>query len=218
MENPETTNTRKAQAYATKRKLLESAGRLFAKNGYSATSVRSINREINLADGLLYHYFPNGKKEIFQVLVKEKIEDIMKQVREKNSGLDIEKTPIRDILFGFFEDLDLILMNNSDIIKIILRENEVRSLIDYSLIIEILSENRAYIENLLKKKEELKEVVVFDYPMATELLFSLTANSILCRGAEELSDLLPNFEKRNEVLDYLLKLWKRPLESERKNK
>ena len=48
-------NMRQEQAAATRRKLLDSAGKLFAQNGYKGTSVRSINRNVGVADGLLYH-------------------------------------------------------------------------------------------------------------------------------------------------------------------
>lgn len=60
---------REAQAAETRMKFVVSAQSLLAEKGYKGTSVREINRSVNLADGLLYHYFPGGKKEIFQVIV-----------------------------------------------------------------------------------------------------------------------------------------------------
>lgn len=62
---------RKEQAEKTKQKLLATAKSLFSKNGYNGTSVRAISHQAELADGLLYHYFPGGKKELFQTIVAE---------------------------------------------------------------------------------------------------------------------------------------------------
>ena len=41
----------------SRRKILYSAGTLFARHGYEATSVRMIAREAGVAQGLLYNYF-----------------------------------------------------------------------------------------------------------------------------------------------------------------
>ena len=69
MSSQGTKNQRQEQAAATRQKLLTSAQHLFAQNGYKGTTVRMINRSVDLADGLLYHYFPGGKKEIFKEVI-----------------------------------------------------------------------------------------------------------------------------------------------------
>lgn len=55
--------TRSEQAVETRQCLLDTAKKLFATNGYTLTSVRSINRELSMSDGILYHYFPGGKRK-----------------------------------------------------------------------------------------------------------------------------------------------------------
>lgn len=77
MGNKSSGNLRVEQAAATRQKLLESAQKLFAENGYQGTPVRAINRNADLADGLLYHYFPGGKKEIFQAVVEKNVKQIL---------------------------------------------------------------------------------------------------------------------------------------------
>ena len=57
---------RKEQAEKTKQKLLAAAKSLFSENGYNGTSVRAISRQAELADGLLYHYFPAEKRSFFR--------------------------------------------------------------------------------------------------------------------------------------------------------
>ena len=88
MSAKEKVNMRQEQAAATKRNLLDAAQKLFAENGYKATPVRSINKKIGMADGLLYHYFPGGKKEILQVIVVENFEKILARLRIRSEKLD----------------------------------------------------------------------------------------------------------------------------------
>ena len=64
-------NLRETQAAETREKLFISARSLFAKKGYKGTSVREINRNVGLADGLLYHYYPGGKAEIFRTVLDD---------------------------------------------------------------------------------------------------------------------------------------------------
>src|SRR5690625_6848561 len=73
MENQGGTS-RDAQAIERKKEILRAAENLFAKNGYHATSIRSINQAIGVADGLTYHYFPKGKFQILQTIINEGIE------------------------------------------------------------------------------------------------------------------------------------------------
>ncbi|EOR25407.1 transcriptional regulator, TetR family protein [Clostridium sartagoforme AAU1] len=54
---------RDLQAIERRNQLLESAKELFASNGYHATTTRQITKNIGMADGLIYHYFPDGKNK-----------------------------------------------------------------------------------------------------------------------------------------------------------
>ena len=48
-----------------KQEILETAIRLFAQNGFEKTSISDIAREIGVAQGLCYRYFPS-KDVLFQ--------------------------------------------------------------------------------------------------------------------------------------------------------
>ena len=65
---------RQEQAAETKQKLLDSARKLFAERGFSGTPVRSINRSVGLADGLLYHYFLKNRYRWLPELLKQRAE------------------------------------------------------------------------------------------------------------------------------------------------
>lgn len=54
----------------TRRDLLEAALRLFAKQGYAATTVRQIADEIDIRDSAIYAHF-NAKQDLLDALVEE---------------------------------------------------------------------------------------------------------------------------------------------------
>ena len=63
--------SRDLQAMERREQLLNSAKELFALQGYHATTTREITKHIGMADGLIYHYFPDGKKQILDIIMKE---------------------------------------------------------------------------------------------------------------------------------------------------
>ncbi len=60
---------------ATREKLLEAAVRLFARQGFSATSIRALASEAGVALGLLYHYFPS-KEAVLEALLADGMADV----------------------------------------------------------------------------------------------------------------------------------------------
>ncbi|MFC6177531.1 TetR/AcrR family transcriptional regulator [Companilactobacillus huachuanensis] len=54
-----------------KEKILEVAQDLFVKKGFEATTTREINRAVGISDGSLYYYFPDGKKQILDLIVQK---------------------------------------------------------------------------------------------------------------------------------------------------
>ena len=55
---------------ARKQEILETAMKLFAEKGYEKTSISDIAKEIGVAQGLCYRYFPS-KDILFQTAVNE---------------------------------------------------------------------------------------------------------------------------------------------------
>lgn len=63
--------TEKSQKNTEQRdKLLDIARELFATKGYEATTTRKINQLAHSSDGLLYYYFPGGKKELLDTVLQ----------------------------------------------------------------------------------------------------------------------------------------------------
>jgi AcrR family transcriptional regulator len=67
-ENLSNQSSRSLQSEQTRDRIVLAAARLFARKGYSATSIADISREIDLTKGALYHHFA-GKEAIFYAVV-----------------------------------------------------------------------------------------------------------------------------------------------------
>src|SRR6187431_2852181 len=62
---------RRAEAKAgTRRRIVQSALEIFAREGYHATSMDAIAAAASVSKGALYHHFP-GKLDLFSALVDE---------------------------------------------------------------------------------------------------------------------------------------------------
>ncbi len=74
---------RQQQAQATKNKIIEAMQKLIAEKGYDAVTVDDIATECNIGKGTLYHYF-KGKDSIFSYFDRERFDDILSLVEERN--------------------------------------------------------------------------------------------------------------------------------------
>src|SRR3954447_582900 len=66
---------RDVDSAATRRDLLDGARRIFARDGYGATTNRSIALEVGITTGAIYHYFPS-KADLYAA-VYEQVQDIV---------------------------------------------------------------------------------------------------------------------------------------------
>ncbi len=70
-EEKDRMTNRDIKAQERRQQILAVAKQLFAEGGYHATSMRSLNKALGVAEALTYHYFPGGKLEILQTIVRE---------------------------------------------------------------------------------------------------------------------------------------------------
>jgi TetR/AcrR family transcriptional regulator, lmrAB and yxaGH operons repressor len=79
--------------------LLDSAARLFRRQGYAATGVNQILDTADVKAGSLYHHFPNGKQELAAAVVDSVGAGIERRLREfLDSG-----SPVADIVDGWID-------------------------------------------------------------------------------------------------------------------
>jgi AcrR family transcriptional regulator len=70
-EEKDRVSSRDIKAQERRQQILAVAKKLFAENGYHATSMRTLNKALGVAEALTYHYFPGGKLEILQTILRE---------------------------------------------------------------------------------------------------------------------------------------------------
>ncbi|HLY32093.1 MAG TPA: TetR family transcriptional regulator [Ktedonobacterales bacterium] len=56
--------------------ILQAAIQVFVRQGYSAAKIANIAAAADTSHGLLYHYFPDGKEEIFAALIERTTRDL----------------------------------------------------------------------------------------------------------------------------------------------
>lgn len=208
MEEKREMNMREAQAAETRMKFLVSAQSLFAEKGYKGTSVREINRSVNLADGLLYHYFPGGKKEIFQVIVEENVKQILTELTQKNR-IDVYLTmPLEEVLESYYENITGVITRHMDIIRILLRENEVREFVTEKQLLQLTGHKDLLFQTLLEKKYERGEIRKMDFESAALSLKSILMNSILIELFGIESKMMRDSTYRKKIIAYHVEMWK----------
>lgn len=86
----------------SKRKILDAAFKLIAKDGYESTSIAKIAKEAEVSKGLLYNYF-NSKEDMVKVMLEEALDEGDVLI----SGLlsDDPKETIRNVFQWFFREI-----------------------------------------------------------------------------------------------------------------
>jgi AcrR family transcriptional regulator len=64
---------RQRQAAARREQILKTALKLFAERGFDATSTRQIAKEVGVAEGLIFHYFPT-KASLLTAILEDRLE------------------------------------------------------------------------------------------------------------------------------------------------
>src|SRR6516165_2100921 len=80
----------------TRRRILESAGHLFAADGYEASTTRDIADASGIANGTLFNYFPH-KEAILAALVAEVAAEIHTDFAKRSP----EEASLEEALFAF---------------------------------------------------------------------------------------------------------------------
>ncbi|MDT0610936.1 TetR/AcrR family transcriptional regulator [Streptomyces lancefieldiae] len=73
---------------ARRRQILDGAARCFARNGFHATSMQDVLKEVDLSAGAVYRYF-SGKEELIEAIVTE----VLGTVRDMYERAALESPP-----------------------------------------------------------------------------------------------------------------------------
>jgi AcrR family transcriptional regulator len=199
---------RQEQAEETRQKLLDAAKKLFAEKGYNGTPVRSINRSIGMADGLLYHYFPKGKKEMLQVIVQENAVKIISGLQRRPQ--EFAALPIEEVIELVFQNTVKIFNDNREILNILFRDSEVRELVERDRLLAVIGDRSKWFPTLLKARAEAGEIREMDYDSAATVLSAIMMEHFLVNLTGVGDGHLSDPQKRERLIKYQVDLWKKP--------
>lgn len=191
----------------TRKKLLDSAVKLFAENGYKGTTVKSITRSVNLSDSLLYHYFPNGKKQIFEAAVEENIKEISGSLSSLIGMQDCVKMPLADFLEVVYLSFMETVNTHLDIIHVILWENEVRKYVKSERLTEIFGLEGLQIEEIFRHKAAAGELKEMNFKAAALSINSILTNHVVTKLFNNGASILEDDDARKRLIEYQMYMW-----------
>lgn len=199
-------NSRQIQAAETRRKILQQAKILFFREGYHKTTVRSIHRALNMADGILYHYFPGGKRELLTVLIQEGFEEQLGKLNSSNS--DLESLPLKEALKKIYQLGNELFTGDIELMRILFRESDVMELSETIHLSNLLHERLQWFAGFLQRRYEKGEVRKMNFEIAARQFMSMSIQDIVSKliNIELLSDLSRDIT-REQIIDHMLDLW-----------
>ncbi|MDP5274623.1 TetR/AcrR family transcriptional regulator [Chengkuizengella axinellae] len=200
---------RDLQAEERRKQLLQASKELFAKQGFHATPIRSINRSIGMADGLIYHYFPKGKQQILETIVEDSFTSRSEILAQQLSGLITKEVPLKQALIIFIERMNEMVLSDQLSALIMFRERAYLS-DDFVEKLGVMIINRLdWLANFLNERHEAGEIEQLDFQIAAKQITSI--NFILI--VKEMLGLNVILESKQEFIeksvDQLVKFWEK---------
>ncbi|MDN3954403.1 TetR/AcrR family transcriptional regulator [Sporolactobacillus laevolacticus] len=195
--------SRDLQAMERRKQILDVSKILFLEKGYHATSMRMINKTVGLSEALTYHYFPNGKLEIFKAVIEAGHEKTIKQIQQVIQTFR-DDLPLKDALITYGKMVHLLFAADDSIIPLAIREHHLLDKSEYTFINEttqqLIDTFISYLTSL-KVKPKLK---VFDLRLGIlQYTYNFTTSSLF--GESLFND---NYDEYVEkIADLTIKLW-----------
>ena len=194
--------SRDIKAHERRQQILAVAKKMFASGGYHATSMRALNKEIGVADALTYHYFPEGKLEILQTIIREgrdarvaEIEALVPQLKDD--------LPLREALMLAAQMGTNILSADKDWFHIVIQE---RNWLRHEEWMKTLGTNEpptAFLMHHFARRMEQGEIRTMDLKFAFSQFFSgIIMRTILGDETGRTDDLYVE-----KLVDFTVQLW-----------
>jgi AcrR family transcriptional regulator len=176
-DSPKITN-RDIQAMERRKQIIDAAEDLFYEFGYHATAVRMINRKIGMADGLIYHYFPGGKMDILETVIREGGARFLSRFEELNDSSYLG-LPLNEALYKF-----CVHAYKNHIIElkwatIIIRERNILRDEHIQVLNDIYKNRVEWLKNFIKNNYDPDEIGKMDLDILVGELTSIMYLSIL---------------------------------------
>lgn len=174
-------------------KIVDVARDLFAEKGYEATTTRELNKAIGIADGLLYYYFPHGKQEILDTIVRQGLENRINEVAFDLSGVTTTAELVDQLLQLFRTVWDLFTReDNYQSFMITVRERMLLSDDESSWMNTVLAGIQTEIMQALRPHANLLPGSEADVPVVASIIMDILQRhlyeALLISNRRELSD------------------------------
>lgn len=92
---------------ARRAEIVTSARGMFAVNGYSGVGLADVATAAHVSKGLVYHYFPDGRPQLFEGVLEDLLNEFLRELRQTAKVPFSAKTRMTHVLgaiFGFFNE------------------------------------------------------------------------------------------------------------------
>lgn len=92
---------------ARRTEIVATARTVFASNGYAGTGLAEVARAATVSKGLLYHYFPQGRPQLYRDVVEEVLGELLARLREAVRLPFSSRTRLNHLLgavFAYFDE------------------------------------------------------------------------------------------------------------------
>ena len=104
---PRTTKRIRKSPEARRAEILTTARGVFAANGYAQSGLAEVASAAKVSKGLLYHYFPDGRPQLFVSVVQELLGEFQQRLRQAAKVPFSPRTRMEHLLgalFAFFDE------------------------------------------------------------------------------------------------------------------
>lgn len=171
-----------------KQEILDTAIKLFTEKGYEKTSIADIAKEINVAQGLCYRYFPS-KEALFDSALDQYAERLVNQMRE---GLSSTQKTLHEII----AETPLLLENHRDPYYKVFHE-ETNEKMHNQLAMRICEKIVPIVKRLIEIAQENGEVSIPDIDSTASFCVYGQLGVLLNKN-------LSNEEKEKRIRNFLL--------------
>ena len=161
---------------------------------------------MGVADGLLYHYFPGGKGELMNEIIREDIAQLVAELNAENDSCS--HLPIEEMLEALYQDITRIAQRHMDVLRIFLQEAEIRELIANPALRDELKARQAWFPQLLAEYAARGEIRPIDYQSAAEFLDSVMLLDLTLSLVGYPQGRLSQPEHRRRLIAYQVGLWR----------
>jgi AcrR family transcriptional regulator len=108
-EGPDATARKRVRKDPASRRaeLIRAAREVFGRSGYADTGITEIAHEAQVSKALLYHYFPDGRPQLFVAVAEQLLEEFRARVRQAAQVPFSPEKRMEQLLgaiFGFFDN------------------------------------------------------------------------------------------------------------------